>query len=371
VHVGVVIPAFNAACWIGDAVASVLAQTHRDWSLVIVDDGSTDETFAVAARLADRRIRLVRQANAGVSVARNKGFGELHCAAPSSPQPPPAGGGGGFRLNRLPLPLREGVGGRGNATLFLDADDWLAPDALARLAAALDASPDAVAASGAYAFVDTRVVRTPPSGDILQRLLVRNLFANGGHLLVRTETIRAAGGFLPALAYGEDWEFWIRIALQGRFAAAPGRAPVVFIRQHSGSAYHRLATDPAAFAPCMDAIFANPALLARFGARRLAAIRRRTDAENHWVIGRELVRHGHKLGGLVRLHQSVRAHPSVKRACLLAIAHMLPLVPSAWRGPFCPYQFTSQAARTRTNFACSVPTSPCGRKMMNTTSRLP
>ena len=351
-RIGVVIPAYNAAAWISDAIASVLAQTHRDWVLVVVDDGSTDGTADAVATFADPRIRLVRQPNAGVSAARNLGMTELH---------------GGV----LPLPLREGDGGRGHATLFLDADDYLAPDALSRLADALDAAPTAIAASGAYTFVGTSTVHTPPFGDILQRLLVRNLFANGGHLLVRTETIRAAGGFLPALAYGEDWEFWIRIALQGRFAAAPGRAPVVFIRQHSGSAYHRLATDPAAFAPCMDAIFANPALLARFGARRLAAIRRRTDAENHWVIGRELVRHGHKLGGLVRLHQSVRAHPSVKRACLLAIAHMLPLVPSAWRGPFCPYQFTSQAARTRTNFACSVPTSPCGRKMMNTTSRLP
>ena len=272
----------------------------------------------------------------------------------------------------LPLPLREGGGGRGTPLLFLDADDWLAPDALSRLARCprrLAGTPSPPAAP-MHSSIQAPSAR-PPSGDILataagaQPVRQRRPPA-GAH-----RSLRAAGGFLPALAYGEDWEFWIRIALQGRFAAAPGRAPVVFVRQHSGSAYHRLATDPAAFAPCMDAIFANPALLARFGARRLAAIRRRTDAENHWVIGRELIRHGHKLGGLVRLHQSVRAHPSVKRACLLAIAHMLPLVPSAWRGPFCPYQFTSQAARTRTNFACSVPTSPCGRKMMNTTSRLP
>ena len=351
-RIGVVIPAYNAAAWISDAIASVLSQTHRDWVLVVVDDGSTDATAEVAANFADPRLRLVRQSNAGVSAARNRGIAEL-------------------RGEVLPLPSREGGGGRGHAILFLDADDWLAPDALSRLAAALDASPTAVAASGAYTFLGTSTLHTPPSGDILQRLLVRNLFANGGHLLIRSNAIRAAGGFLPALAYGEDWEFWVRIALQGRFAVTPDSAPVVFIRQHPGSAYHRLATDPAAFAPCMDAIFTNPALLARFGTRRLAALRRRTDAENHWVIGRELVRHGHKLGGLVRLHQSVRAHPSVKRACLLAIAHMLPLVPSAWRGPFCPYQFTSQAARTRTNFACSVPTRPCGRKMMNTTSRLP
>ena len=336
-HVGVVIPAFNAACWIGDAVASVLAQTHRDWSLVIVDDGSTDGTFAVAARFADRRIRLVRQANAGVSVARNKGFGELHCAAPSSPQPPPAGGGGGFRLNLLPLPLREGVGGRGNATLFLDADDWLAPDALARLAAALDASPDAVAASGAYAFVDTRVVRTPPSGDILQRLLVRNLFANGGHLLLRSAAVHAAGGFTPGIAYGEDWEFWIRIALQGPFAVVRGRAPVLFVRQHPNGAYHRLAANPAAFVPCMDAIFTNAALVARFGQKRLNTIRRRTEAENHWIIGRELIRHGNDSGGRAWLRRSVRANATAKRLALLAAAHVLPLLPISLRGPFRSY----------------------------------
>src|SRR4029077_3995384 len=47
VHIGIVIPAFNAASWIGDAMVSVLAQTHRDWSLVVVDDGSTDGTSAV------------------------------------------------------------------------------------------------------------------------------------------------------------------------------------------------------------------------------------------------------------------------------------------------------------------------------------
>ena len=225
---------------------------------------------------------------------------------------------------------------------------------------------------GAYTFVGTSTVHTPPSGDILPTAAgaqpVRQRRAPAAAHAKRCARPEASSRHSPMARTGSS----------GSASRCKVRSPPHPVARRccssasiSGSAYHRLATDPAAFAPCMDAIFANPALLARFGARRLAAIRRRTDAENHWIIGRELIRHGHKLGGLVRLHQSVRAHPSVKRACLLAIAHMLPLVPSAWRGPFCPYQFTSQAARTRTNFACSVPTSPCGRKMMNTTSRLP
>jgi glycosyltransferase involved in cell wall biosynthesis len=306
VRIGVVIPAFNVARWVGDAVASVLAQTHAYWSLVVVDDGSTDDTSTVVARFCDPRIRLIRQDNAGVSAARNRGMTEF-------------------------------LGwGRGSGMLFLDADDWLAPDALSRLGAALDASPDTVAASGPCEFVQTGAVRIPPSGELLPRLLVRNLFVNGGHLLLRTEAVHAAGGFLSGIAYGEDWEFWVRLALRGPFAAVLGTAPVLFVRVRTG-AYWRLAQDPDAFTPCMEAIFGNPALLARFGAEPLAAIRLRTEAENEWIVGREQIRHGRGASGLARLRRSVRRHVTLRRAMLLATAHASPLLPAAWRGPFRPY----------------------------------
>jgi glycosyltransferase involved in cell wall biosynthesis len=305
-RIGLVMPAFNAAPWIGAAITSVIAQTHSDWAMVVVDDGSTDATACVVEGYGDPRIRLVRRANAGVSVARNQGIAELR---------------GGW-----------------HALLFLDADDWLAPDALSHLAAALDASPNAVAAAGAYEFVDTGRPRPPPSGDLLERLLVRNLFANGGHLLLRAATVQAVGGFLAGIAYGEDWEYWIRIAQCGPFVATPTAKPVLFVRQHPGGAYQRLAADPSAFVPSMDAIFANPALLSRFGTKRLAAIRRRAEAENQWIIGRELIRHGRPADGRAWLRRSVWASPSAKRAALLAAAHALTPIPPALRGPFRPYR---------------------------------
>ncbi|HYZ23506.1 MAG TPA: glycosyltransferase family A protein, partial [Rhodopila sp.] len=93
-HVAVVTPAFNVAPYIADAIASVIAQTHRDWSLVVVDDGSTDPTAEVATSFRDPRIHILRQPNSGVSAARNRGIAEA---------------------------------GRSDAFLFLDADDWLAP----------------------------------------------------------------------------------------------------------------------------------------------------------------------------------------------------------------------------------------------------
>ncbi|CAH2603799.1 Glycosyltransferase family 2 protein [Rhodovastum atsumiense] len=305
-HIRVVMPAFNVAPWIGAALTSLQEQTHPDWSAVIVDDGSTDGTEAVVAQHQDPRIRLIRQANAGVSAARNRGLEE-------------AGG---------------------DAVLFLDADDWLARDAMARLAAALG---PAVAAYGPFCFVSESGAlrqrkRGPfPQGDILERLLEQNLFANGGHMLIRRSAVDAAGRFRTDITYGEDWEFWIRVALHGSFVVTPGRAPLLFVRQRASGAYLRLAHDPTSFRSCLDAAFDHPALIARLGRDRLAALRARTEAENAWIIGRELIRHGDHRAGCHWLRQALRAKPQAKRAVLAGAAHMLGLLPEALQGPFRPY----------------------------------
>ena len=73
--IGVIIPAFNAERFIRDAVHSVLAQTHQSVECIVVDDGSTDATAVAVAEFGDR-VRLVQQANRGVSAARNRGAAE-------------------------------------------------------------------------------------------------------------------------------------------------------------------------------------------------------------------------------------------------------------------------------------------------------
>src|SRR5271166_566814 len=269
--------------------------------MVVVDDGSTDGTTCIAAMVADPRISLIRQDNAGVSAARNRGI-----AASTS-----------------------------DACIFLDADDWLAPDALLRLAVALDASPRADAASGGYARVapdgSTRSVRPPPQGALLERLLVRNLFANGGHLLIRRAAIEAAGGFRIDLSYGEDWEYWTRLALRGPFVSTRSSDPVLFVRERPGSAYLRMAIDPVRFEPSFDAVYRNPAIVQRLGANRLKDFRRRAEAETAWVIGRELIRHGRSRDGRRWLGRSLWQAPTLKRIGLAGLSWMR-------RGPFRPYQ---------------------------------
>ncbi len=306
-RITVITPAYNVRPFIGAAIDSVLAQTHRNWRMVIVDDGSTDGTADIAGAVGDARVTVIRQANGGVSAARNRGIAAID----------------------------------GDAVLFLDGDDMLAPDAMARLIAALG---DGDAAYGAYCFVTedggaTVLSKTGPlpAGDILERLVVQNLFANGGHMLIRAEAVRRAGLFCGDLRYGEDWEYWCRLAAGGRFAVVPGPAPLLFVRRRAGSAILSLGSDPQAFVPCIDAIFANPALLDRFGPARTAALRRQTEAESRWIIGRELIRHGRAPEGLRWLRRSFLGRPGARRAVLLAAAHGLRLLPPALHGPFRSY----------------------------------
>ncbi len=112
-----------------------------------------------------------------------------------------------------------------------------------------------------------------PSGDLLPRLLVRNLFANGGHVLIRRSALEGAP-FRTDLAFGEDWECSVRLASAGPFAAEPGAAPWFHVRcQRRSGAYLRMAANPETARRCLDAIFSEPALVARLGRDRCAAAR--------------------------------------------------------------------------------------------------
>lgn len=310
-RIAVIIPAWNAATTLAEAVRSVLAQSLPPTQILVVDDGSDDATAAVASRFSAPALHLLRQRHAGVSAARNRGI----------------------------------VAAESDAVLFLDADDRLAPDALAVLAATLAAAPRAVAATGAWAWLPAdgapaappRYRPHPLPQDLLATLVVRNRFANGGHVLIRRDAALRAGGFDPALCYGEDWAFFVHLAALGPFAFAATRAPLLFVRSRPEGAYRRCAADPAAFAPCMAAIFGCRLVGERLGTGRLAALRRRAEAENAWIVGRERVRQGRPGEGRRFLRRSVHAAPSLRRLGLLCLAAIAPLLPPAWRGPFRPY----------------------------------
>jgi glycosyltransferase involved in cell wall biosynthesis len=314
VRIGIVTPAFNAAETIAEALNSLLTQSWQDWVIVVVDDGSTDATAAIVHSYRDPRIRLVRQANAGVSAARNAGIAAIEA----------------------------------DALLFLDADDWLAPHALAALKAGLEAAPQAVAAVGPCARVRAtghagETYRPNLSGNVLERLLTTSLFANGGHLLIRRAAVDAAGPFRTDLVYGEDWEYWVRLALLGPFVAARADYPICFIRERASGAYSRMASDPASYKPCMDAIQANPALPGLIPAKRRAKLWKFAHAECLWSVGRELIRHGRFEAGHATLRRSISERLSFRRLLILAATAHIRWIPIDWRGPFTPYKAPRRA----------------------------
>jgi len=175
-EVAIVIPCYRYGNLLADAVASAVAQTWPNLHIVIVDDGSPDDTAAIAeqliARYPQRRIELLRQPNQGLAAARNAGVRATQSA--------------------FVLPL--------------DADDQLAPDAVERLLAALEQRGADVATPNGRTFGDEcRPLVTLPVTR--RRLIANNCLVYAS--LYRRALFDAIGGYRPiALGY-EDWDFWL------------------------------------------------------------------------------------------------------------------------------------------------------------------
>jgi glycosyltransferase involved in cell wall biosynthesis len=177
--ISVVVTCFDSGPWLREAVESVLQQGGGAPQVVVVDDGSTDrQTKAVLASLPDS-VRVVRQANAGVCAARNRGLAES-----STPY-----------------------------VLFLDGDDQLAPNALAAMRKPLDDDPGLGFAYGCMRFFGAwdGEMRFPPYDPY--KLLYRHIV--GLSALVRREVLEQIGGFDPSFEQYEDWELWLSALARG------------------------------------------------------------------------------------------------------------------------------------------------------------
>jgi glycosyltransferase involved in cell wall biosynthesis len=207
--VSVIMPAYNVERYLAESIDSVLAQTYRDFEIVIVDDGSTDRTPSIAERyrraFPDQVVLALRE-NRGVASARNTALGVA----------------------------------RGAVLALLDSDDTWFPTFLAEQMDILDANPD-VAIVTANAFnrggprdgrpvnpVDDR--RPPPNlAEILRDETATFIMS-----VFRREVADAVGGFDESLRTNEDYDFWIRAALAGfRFTRNP--KPLGWYRRRANS----------------------------------------------------------------------------------------------------------------------------------------
>ncbi len=204
-EISIIIPAYNAEKTIGETVDSVQNQTLSDWELIIINDGSTDNTLSILNPIKDSRIKIFSYPNAGVAVARNRGISKA----------------------------------RGNYIAFLDADDLWTPDKLELQLAALQKNPAAgVAYSWNYyqyenpadSYADTFQTF---EGNVYPDLLIKNFLQNGSNPLIKKEAIASVGLFDPTIKSCEDWDYYLRLAVNCPFVLVP-KIQIIY-RQSSDS----------------------------------------------------------------------------------------------------------------------------------------
>jgi hypothetical protein len=256
-RVSVIIPTFNRASYLPEALQSLFGQTYTDYEVIVVDDGSTDDTADVLARYPDR-ITYIQTPHAGRSAARNIGLDHA-C---------------------------------GEYVAFLDSDDTFLPAKLASQVAFMDAHPelDFVYADGFL--LDDNGELTPLPPEFVRRLpeaplqvlldqLLRGSFILSNTMLLRRRSFEGGLRFDTSLDVLEDWDLWLRMALRGaRFAYFD--APVAVYRRHgdctdmvdpAGHVRARSAICAAVVAGELDAAL-SPLLQQRFRLWHLGAILR-------------------------------------------------------------------------------------------------
>jgi glycosyltransferase involved in cell wall biosynthesis len=269
-----VIPVFNGAAYVGEAIDSVLAQTYDPIRCVVVDDGSTDET---PARLRDYgdAIDVVRQRNSGVSAARNAG-----AARQQSP-----------------------------FLAFLDADDCWHPERVEAQMALFAGRPELGLVYTGLGYVDgdgnpIGTQAAPPSGDALRNTLIMEppVVSVSQAALVRRSAFEAVGGFDEGLSTSADCDLACKLALEVPIAAVD--RPLTRYRLHEGQMHH----DLEALERDMAVVFSRA-----FGDARLPseirALRARAYANLEYTLGASHARRRRAVPAARHLIRALRHSP--------------------------------------------------------------
>jgi glycosyltransferase involved in cell wall biosynthesis len=205
--VSVVIPTYNHCEHVLATIESVFAQTFRDLEVIVVNDGSPDDTAQILAPLAAAgRIRYIEQPNQGQAAARNQGLAEAS----------------------------------GRYIAFLDDDDLWPAEKLAWQVEGLERDAQTVLVYGTFALMTASGELQPPeqrecpSGDVHEAFRRQCWIMSLGQTLIRVSSLRAVGGFDEQVWGSDDWEMYIRLAKQGGFRYEPRTA--LHYRQHESNA---------------------------------------------------------------------------------------------------------------------------------------
>lgn len=284
-RVSIVIPARNAEATLGATLDSVAAQGGVRVEVIVVDDGSTDRTRAIATQHAVAP-RVIASPRPGVSAARNAGF----------------------------------AASTGDAVVFLDADDLLRPGALERRVRALEsAGHDTIVVAGHVELADgaERPARTKPElgSDPRDALLRSNRLAVHAALTRRELLGRVPGPFDEELTVYEDWALWLRLALLGAGFLVIDVADCVYRIRSAGMTTDR----PRARASAVRVMQKARAWVAQVpppDRDRIEAVRRRTLRYLFALQARDAVKRGNPIAGVSYALRALAVSPTVTLAQL-------------------------------------------------------
>ncbi len=203
--VSVVIPAYNAMLYLPNTLKSVLHQTFTNFEVLIIDDGSSDQIVNWASLQTDPRVKLISQANQGVSAARNTGIAHA----------------------------------QGEYVAFVDADDLWEPTKLEKQVRCLEENPVVGLVYTWTVLIDElgkpigRVIASHAQGDVWQQLIEDDMISTGSSTMVRRSCFDTVGMFDTSLAFAEDWDMWLRIA--AHYSVAVVKEPLTLYRQHANN----------------------------------------------------------------------------------------------------------------------------------------
>ena len=232
--VAVIIPTFNRAPFLQQALRSVLSQRMQETlSVIVVDDGSTDDTPSLLAKMDDPRLLVIRRPNAGVSAARNAGLAAL---------PPDA-----------------------EFVTFLDSDDVFSTDRLSADLARISANPSVGYTYGRMCYVDDISPETLRPADGARTVSLHGIQLGCG--LYRRALIDRIGPFAPQMSHGEDTDYLFRLFETGSPFAQHDDI-VLYYRRHSDNVTNQTELNRRGFARAL----------------MLSMQRRRTDPSLGWTM---------------------------------------------------------------------------------------
>jgi len=189
-RVSIIMPLYNKVPYVKKAVESVLAQSYKDWELIVVDDGSKDGSPQLVLDLTDERCHMYSQGNQGASAARNTGV-------------------------RL---------AQGELLAFLDSDDWWDETFLTEMVAFADSHPEAGLWACNYWYVKTGKTRVAVHLETGYFNYAEAYLKNKAmpvtsiSVLMRKDVFEKVGGFNPQIRMAEDFDLWVRVALSSKMA---------------------------------------------------------------------------------------------------------------------------------------------------------